>query len=122
MITLNFSPAQNRSTVLVRATHFRICADGTLRGSDNSVAARYADGEWILANSRYGSFECAGPVYLRVTDARGQRECLGPFDSVRMAAGAVYTADTCLGAHASRSDREPRPSGAWREISVLTTP
>ncbi len=121
MITLTFRPLQNGLAVLVRGAHFRICADGTLRGPDNTIAARYQDGYWHLGRGRHRSFECAGPVYLRITNSRGQRECIGPFPSVTTADGSIYSPESCLGAHAARAQSATELPDLWREVALLTT-
>ncbi len=107
--------------VVVRGAHFRICADGTLRGPDNTVSARYLDRLWHLGQRRHLSFECTGPVYLRVTNLRGQRECIGPYDSIRAADGAIYSVDNCLGMHAVRAEFGSETIDLWREVSFLTS-
>ncbi len=96
--------------------------DGTLRGPDNTVAARYVDGLWYLGNRRHISFECAGPIYLRITGRNGQRECIGPFASIRTAAGAIFAQDSCLGVHAVRSEPGSQMVDVWQEVSLLTSP
>jgi hypothetical protein len=107
--------------VLVRGTYFRICSDGTLRGSDNTTSARYLDGLWHLGQRRHTSFECAGPIYLRVTDNRGRRECIGPYAPVRAADGAIYTHDGCLGVHVARAQFGAETVEMWQEVSFLTS-
>ena len=55
------------------------------------------------------SFECKGPVHLRVTDANTRRECLGPYDLVKVVRGAISTQDTWLGAYAAMGLSTPQP-------------
>ena len=118
MITLTFRPVEGESTVVVRGRYFRICSDGTLRGPDNAVAARYTDGLWHLAHRRHRSFECGRPVYLRVTDSVGERTQIGPYDFLKATNGAIFTRDSCLGVHTYGV--EPGiPGGLWREIAFL---
>ena len=120
MITLMFLPKRADAAVVIRAAYFRIHADGTLRGPDNGLTATYAhDGSWELGPRRYASFECTGPVYLRVTDVDGSRECLGPFDCVKVVRGAVLTQDKWLGAHATYGGGVSA-TDLWREIAFLT--
>jgi hypothetical protein len=106
--------------ILVRGAHFRICADGTLRGPDNSVAARYLNSLWYLGHKRHGSFDCNGPILLRVTNQHGQRECMGPYDSVRAAHGTICSGDGCLGIHAGRDEPGSAMQDVWQEVSFLT--
>ena len=120
MITLTFRPLQTESAILVRAAYFRICADGTLRGPDNCVSARYLNSFWHLGQRRHGSFDCAGPILLRVTNQRGQHECIGPYDSVRAANGAILVQDGCLGIHAVRNQHDSAMLEFWQEVSFLT--
>jgi len=120
LIILNFRPLKNGSAVLVRGTHFRICSDGTLRGPDNSTTARYFDGLWHLGERRYISFECDGPVYLRVTNNHGQRECIGPYASIKASDGAIFAQDSCLGVHMVRAQFGAETVVTWQEVSFLT--
>jgi hypothetical protein len=120
LITLTFRPLHGESAVLVRGMHFRICADATLRGADNAVAARFSDQLWQLGPRQYRSFECSGPVYLRVTHSDGTRERVGPYDFIKAAEGAIFTQDSCLGRHSSPGDVTLLTS-IWREIALLTS-
>jgi hypothetical protein len=121
LIFLNFRPLKSGSAVLVRGTHFRICPDGTLRGPDNTTAARYFDGLWHLGERQHMSFECAGPVYLRVMSNGGRRECMGPYASIKAAGGAIFTDDSCLGIHVLRSQSLAAMGEIWQEVSFLTS-
>ena len=99
--------------------HFRICADATLRGPDNTIAARYRERLWQSGPRQYRSFECSGPVYLRVTNSDGSRERLGPYDLVKATEGAIFTREGCLGHHASTGDAGALEA-IWREIALLS--
>jgi hypothetical protein len=119
LITLSFRPLQDGSAVLVRGTHFRICSDGTLRGPDNTTAARYLDGLWHLGQRRHISFECAGPIYLRVTNNQGRRDCIGPYAPIKAAEGAIFTRDNCLGIHISGNRYDANTIEVWHEVSFV---
>jgi hypothetical protein len=119
LIVLSFHPLQSGSAVLVRGANFRISSDGTLRGPDNTIAARYLDGLWYLGQRRHISFECAGPIYLRVTHNYGRREIIGPCTSIRAANGAIYSQDSCLGIHFARAQLAPDSGDTWHEVSLL---
>ena len=107
--------------MVVRGAHFRICSDGTLRGPDNTTAARYLDNLWHLGQRRHISFECAGPIYLRTTNNRGQRECIGPYASIKAMDGAILTRDSCLGVHVVRAQFGAEIIEMWQEVSFLTS-
>ena len=119
MITLTFRPLQGDSPILVRGLHFRICADATLRGPDNAIAAHYSKRLWLLGSRRYRAFDCGGPVYLRVTNSDGSRGHLGPYNFIKAADGGIFTADSCLGIHASWEETGVT-SDVWREIALLS--
>jgi hypothetical protein len=119
LIVLSFRPVQSGPAVLVRGTHFRICSDGSLRGPDNTVAARYVDGLWNLGQRRHISFECTGPIHLRITNSRGRRDYIGPYALIRAADGAIYTQDSCLGSHAIRSQFGSEIVDVWQEVSFV---
>jgi hypothetical protein len=120
VITLTFTPLTPASQVLVRAAFFRICSDSSLRGPDGSIVARYSN-VWHLGARSFREFRCSNSVYLRVTNQDGEREGLGPYDFVRAAEGALFTADQRLAAYSG-------PWGAsahaicWREVALLSAP
>lgn len=118
MITLTFRPVHGESPVSVRGAYFRICADATLRGPDNAVAASYAKGLWQLGRRQHRSFECSGSFYLRVRGRDGRQERTGPYDFVKAIDGALFTTTDYLGAFAL----PPSDAGAlelWREVAFL---
>ncbi len=119
MITLTFRPVGSESVILIRGAYFRICADGTLRGPDNAVTASYNAGLWQLGRRQHGTLECREPVYLRVTTSDGQRECIGPYECLKVAGGAIFSNDTYLGAH-TRGESHSSPTDIWKEIALLS--
>jgi hypothetical protein len=121
LITLTFRPLHGESAVLVRGMHFRICADSTLRGADNAIAARYSQQLWHLGPRQYRSFECSGPVYLRVTNSNGSREQVGPYAFIKATEGAIFTQESCLGRHISPGDDAGILAGTWQEIALLSS-
>lgn len=120
MITLTFRPLHGESSVQVRGLYFRICADATLRGSDNAIAAHYSKRLWQLGPRQYRSFECSGPVFLRVTNHDGSREQAGPYNFIKAADGAIATLDSCLGLYASTGDAAALAT-LWQEIALLSS-
>ena len=119
MITLTFRPLSGESVILVRGAYFRICADGTLRGPDNAVTASYTDGFWQLGRRQNRILECREPVYLRVTTSDGQRDCIGPYECLKVTGGAIFSNDTYLGAH-TRGDSYLPQSDIWQEVALLS--
>jgi hypothetical protein len=120
LIVLAFCRAHGESQVLVRGTYFRISGDGALLGPDNAVTARYADGLWHMGRRQYRTFECAGPVYLRVTGSGGRPERSGPHAFIKVRGGAIFTHDTCLGTHVARSEFTSPSAHLWHEIVILS--
>jgi hypothetical protein len=118
LITLTFRPVSGEATVLVRGTYFRICADRTLRGPDNSIAASYCDGVWRLGLRKHRGFDCDGPVYLRVRARSGQCQSIGPYDFLRAMEGAIFTHETRLGVHVPSTELAAPPE-VWHEIVLL---
>jgi hypothetical protein len=100
--------------------YFRICADATLRGPDNAVAARYSERIWRLGPRQYRSFECGGPVYLRVTNSNGSRENVGPYDFIKATEGAIFSHDSCLGLHACPAE-DGALGAVWQEIALISS-
>lgn len=105
--------------MLVRGAYFRICADGTLRGPDNAVAASYTDGVWQLGRKPHRTLECREAVYLRVTTPDGQRECMGPYECLKVTRGEIFSNETYLGAHSGGESYVPKVE-IWREIALLS--
>jgi hypothetical protein len=119
LITLTFRPVRSESPLLARGAYFRICADATLRGPDNSVAAVYANHSWLFGNRRFRCFECEGPVYLRIRTGSGSLAQSGPYGLLRESEGALYSNDNCLGVYLP--GREPGSSvERWQEITLLS--
>ncbi len=118
MITLTFRPLSSEAAILVRGTYFRICADGTLRGPYNDVAANYSDGLWQVGRKQHRALECREAVYLRVTTSDGQRECIGPYEALRVSGGAIFSNEVYLGAHA-REAHLPE-ADIWSEVALLS--
>lgn len=118
MIILTFRPVHGESPVNVRGAYFRICADATLRGPDNAVAASYSKGLWQLGQRQHRSFECSGPLYLRVLHRNGGHERTGPYEFVKAIDGALFTHDAYLGAFALRPEALESVD-LWREVALL---
>jgi hypothetical protein len=118
MIILTFRPVRSESRTILRGVFFRICADRTLRGPDNTVAAVYANGLWKVANRAHRSFECEGEVYLRVTDSDGRHVSAGPYQSVRFSQGSIFSGEVRLGTHASADESDSAP-GSLHNVTLL---
>jgi len=120
LIVLTFRPVHGESPVSVRGAYFRICADSTLRGPDNAIAASYGKGLWQLGRRQHRSFECSGRFELRVTHRDGSYERIGPYEFVKAIDGALFTHEDYLGAFAvPPSDLSQLE--VWREVAILPT-
>lgn len=118
MIVLTFRPVIGESPVNVRGAYFRICADATLRGPDNAIAASYSKGLWNLGRRQHRSFECSGSFYLRVTLRDGANQRTGPYDFVKAVEGALFTQNDYLGAFALPPS-DINSLELWREVAFL---
>ncbi len=119
MITLSFRPLSGESVILVRGVYFRICADGTLRGPDNAITASYTAGLWQLRRRQHRMLECREAVYLRVTTSDGQRECIGPYECLKVTGGEIFSNDSYLGAHTRGQSYLP-DADIWQEVALLS--
>ncbi|HEV2442488.1 MAG TPA: hypothetical protein VGT07_08185 [Steroidobacteraceae bacterium] len=119
MITLTFRALSGETVMHVRGAYFRICADGTLRGPENAVTGSYTDGLWRLGRRQYRTLECREAIYLRVTTSDGQRECIGPYECLKVTGGSIFANETYLGAHTRREPHLPE-AGIWTEIALLS--
>lgn len=97
MLRLLFHPGARGEPALARAPYFRLCSDGTLRGSDNSIVARREGNGWRLGQRLFCDWECTGPVKLRVRAARvADSALLGPFTALRVVDGRLYSQEQLL--------------------------
>lgn len=117
LITLTFRSLLYETPLFVRGRYFRICADATLRGPDNEVAATYIERTWRRGSQRFSGFECSEPVYLRVVSEGGERERLGPYEFLRAADGALFSNEKCIGMHCTAANAGF--SRHWHEITIL---
>ena len=75
----------------------RFSTDGTLRGPDNYVIARWLEGGWQVGGRKHRELECEGPVRVRVSDGSHlPSRLLGPFREVHTIGGVLYGDDACL--------------------------
>ncbi len=118
MLTLSFPIRPGETLAYSRASCFRFCADGTLRGGDNSIAATRVHDSWRLGHRLYRELQCGGPVLVRARrTATGAITCYGPFDLLRSTAGFLSAADAelaiCL------PTWEHSATDAWHEVMLL---
>ena len=67
------------------------------------------------------SFECDGPVYLRVTGRDGPRVCIGPYAFIKAAEGGIFTHEASLGMYAPSVHSSSALGDLWREIAFLSS-
>lgn len=100
MLRVTFHAALGEASLQARAIYFRFCADATLRGPDNALAATRVDDCWLIGQRRFRQLDCAGPVYVRVrTTASATPICMGPYKLVTAAAGLMYADEVPLALH-----------------------
>jgi hypothetical protein len=100
MLRLTFYASLGQHAAQARARSFRLCADATLRGHDNSLTATRVDGAWLLGRRSYRHFDCAGPVLLIVRrSASDPPISMGPFRLVRAGAALIWGDDELLSLH-----------------------
>ena len=96
----------------------RFCAAGTLRGPDNQIVARCAEGGWQVGGRVHRELECEGPVSLRLTmAAREAPQLLGPFRNLRTAGGVLYGDDACL--NIRMPGRHTQGEGLCHQLTML---
>ena len=118
MLILTFRPLRSEARTIVRGAFFRICADRTLRGPDNTITATYTNGLWQVRQRPHRSFQCEGEVYLRVTDPDGRHVSAGPYQSVRISQGIIFSGEVRLGTHASHDESDSAP-GLLHIVTLL---
>jgi hypothetical protein len=97
VLRVTFLAGGGDSPAMLIALNLRFCADGTLRGPDNSVVARCVDGYWHVMGRTHRELNCEGPVRVRiktgVSDAVVHR---GPFQRVHTVNGVLFGDDASL--------------------------
>jgi hypothetical protein len=97
VLRLTFYACRGGDAVQARSLSFRLCADATLRGHDNSLAATRVDGVWFLARRAFKRFDCVGPVVLLVRRTPSDPPLsIGPFKMVRAGATLLWGDDELL--------------------------
>jgi hypothetical protein len=118
VLRLNFRSVRGDSPTLMLANCVRFCADGTLRGPDNYVIARCLDGGWQVGGRMHRELECEGPVRVRLTmGANDKPRLLGPFRTLRTAAGMLYGDDACL--HVLMPGHRTQGEGLCFQLTML---
>ena len=121
MLRVNFHAGQGDSPTLMLASCVRFCADGTLRGPDNSVVARCVEGMWHVGGRVHRELECEGPVRVRVmAGAKAAPVLLGPFRKLRTINGVLHGDDTCL--HMLMPGRNAAEATPCHELTLLSSP
>jgi hypothetical protein len=117
VLRLNFRSIRGDAPTLMLASCVRFCADGTLRGPDNYVIARFTDGCWLVGGRLHRELECEGPVRLRVSMNESESpRLLGPFGIVRTSGGMLYGDDACL--HFHMPGRAEQGEGPCRQLTM----
>ena len=110
---------QGDAPTLTVAAFFRFHADGTLRGPENYLVARCVDGCWQLGGRLHRELDCEGPVKLRYSmGSNNAPMTLGPFATLRTAAGMLYGDDSCLNIFVP--GRNPGTSAACHVLTLLS--
>lgn len=118
MLRLSFYSGQGDPPTLMLATFVRFCADGCLRGPDNSVAALCVQGVWQVGGRSHRELGCEGPVRVRITARKGGLSVQhGPFNQLRTIGGVLHADDCSL--HVSMPGRIDEHAGTCHEISFL---
>ena len=100
------------------ASFVRFCADGSLRGPDNYVIARCADGLWQVAGRAHRELDCEGPVRVRITHHAGDAPVYhGPFPQVRTVNGVLHAGEYSMNVRMPGRASNGQP--ACHEIAFL---
>lgn len=121
ILTLTFCSRSGESRVYSRSPCFRLCADGTLRSGDNSVAASWLPAGWLVGGQVFRDFDCAGPVLLIVRRAApGATARHGPFGGVRTFNGQLFAGDGGIDVFLPTAGAGTAPP--WHEVMLLPAP
>lgn len=114
MLRINFRSVPGDSPTLMLAACVRFSPDGTLRGPDNYVIARFLEGCWEVAGRKFRELACEGPVRVRLKlEEQDDPRILGPFRELHTRGGLLYGDDACLnilmpGRHGSAEGMRPQ--------------
>jgi hypothetical protein len=119
MLRVSFLVGAGDTPTLMLAPFVRFCADGCIRGPDNSVVARCVEGLWKLGGKTHRELECEGPVRVRVTRAPGREPTvLGPFQHLHTINGVLHADEICL--HVGVPGRLGAQAADCHEIAFLS--
>lgn len=97
MLRVTFHAGTGDSPSRMLALCLRFCADGTLRGPDHCVVARYLDGFWHIGNNTHRELDCEGPVQVRIRHfPQDEPVHRGPFRRVHTSNGVLFGNDVSL--------------------------
>jgi hypothetical protein len=121
ILTLTFGNRSSEVRVYSRSHCFRLCADGTMRSGDNSVAAARVPGGWRVGGKVFRDFDCDGPVLLIVRRAAPAASArYGPYGGIRTFNGQLFAGDVGIDVFLPTQGAIPAP--AWHEALLLPAP
>lgn len=119
VLRVTFHAGRGDTPTLMLASCLRFCADGTLRGPDNYVVARYVDGLWQIGGRAHRELDCEGPVHLRIKPfPRDAALVRGPFRRVHTVGGVLHGDDASL--HVSMPGRSVQDASDCHELTFLS--
>ena len=119
MLRVTFHAGKGDSPSRMLATCLRFGADGTLRGPDNCVVARFADGFWHIGGQAHRELDCEGPVQVRIRHgANDEPVHRGPFRRVHTLNGVIYGNDQSL--HVILPGRNAEGAAHCQELTLLS--
>jgi hypothetical protein len=119
MLRVTFHAGIGESPSRMLAQCLRFCADGTLRGPDNCVVARYVEGFWHVGRSTHRELDCEGPVEVRIRhSAHDDPVHRGPFKRVHTASGILFGNDVSL--HVILPGRNADGAAHCQELTLIS--
>ena len=97
VLRITFHAGVGASPSRMLALCLRFCSDGTLRGPDHCVVARFVDGLWQVGNSMHRELDCEGPVKVRIRHhTHDEPVHRGPFKRLHTSNGILFGNDESL--------------------------
>jgi hypothetical protein len=118
VLRISFHAGSGDPPTMMLASCVRFCADGTLRGPDNSVAARCVDGLWHVGGRMHRELDCEGPVRVRITPSTSDIAVhRGPFRHVHTVNGILHGDEESL--HVVMPGRTSGEATHCQELALL---
>jgi hypothetical protein len=125
MVELRFEGlSAHQSVVAGPAPWFRIAGNYVRQGPSGAVVAQLERHQWSVGQQFFSRFDCRGPLVVHFEDAGGEPSgAFGPFTSLAVADGTMYSGDRVLAKFAEETQLwHAFPTETYWPVLVIAAP